>query len=204
MKAKAKAVAIPPGKRLPGAGRNTHNPASNPGSALKLAARLREKQACELRLNGRSYKEIGARLAITDMGAYKIIMRCLERELTDIRERIPAMRKIELNRCDKMLKAISGRVNRGDLKAITVALKIAERRARLAGLDSPVDVKLTGTGEGGAVSIEVFRRMVDDAKVETDAIEGPRIIEIERVPQPVPEIEPVPPDIPVPAGQKPI
>jgi hypothetical protein len=86
-------------------------------------------------------------------------------------------------------------VNRGDLKPVMVALKIAERRARLAGLDSPVDVKLSGTGEGGAVSIELFRKMVDDAKVETDAaIEGPRII----------EIEPVPQDIPVLAGQKPI
>ena len=196
MKAKTKkVVAIPTEKRLPGAGHSVQNPSHNPGSALKLAARIREKQACELRLNGLSYKEIGARLKITDMGAYKCIMRCLERELTDIRERIPAMRKIELNRCDKMLKAIAGRVNRGDLKAISIALKIAERRARLAGLDSPVDVKLSGTGEGGAISIEIFRKMIDDSEVETNAaIEGPRII----------EIEPVPPDIPVPAGQKPI
>jgi hypothetical protein len=85
------------------------------------------------------------------------------------------MRKIELNRCDKMLKAIAGRVNRGDLKAVMVALKIAERRARLAGLDSPVDVKLSGTGEGGAVSIELFRKMVDDAK--TDVATGyPRTV----------------------------
>ena len=83
MKAKAKAVAIPTEKRLPGTGRNTHNPAANPGSALKLAARLREKKACELRLNGSSYREIGARLGITDMGSYKIIMRCLARELND-------------------------------------------------------------------------------------------------------------------------
>ena len=198
---KAKAVAIPSTnhqKKLPGTGRNTHNPASNPGSALKFAARLREKQACELRLNGLTYKEIGAKLAITDMGAYKIIMRCLARELNDIRERIPAMRKIELNRCDKMLKAISGRVNKGDLKAITVALKIAERRARLAGLDSPVDVKLTGTGEGGAISVEVFRKMLDDSRVETDAV-----AEIEAAVRTI-ECEVIASDIAIPEGRKPI
>src|ERR1035441_9645531 len=180
--AKAKAVAIPSTnhqKRLPGTGRNTHNPASNPGSALKFAARLREKQACELRLNGLTYKEIGAKLAITDMGAYKIIMRCLARELNEIRERIPAMRK-------------------GDLKAITVALKIAERRARLAGLDSPVDVKLTGTGEGGAISVEVFRKMLDDSRVETDAV-----AEIEAAVRTI-ECEVIASDIAIPEGRKPI
>ena len=199
MKAKSKAVATPTQKRFPGAGRNTHNPASNPASALKLAARLREKQACELRLNGLSYKEIGARLKITDMGAYKIIMRCLDRELNDIREKIPAMRKIEINRCDKMLKAIASRVNRGDLKAITVALKIAERRARLAGLDSPVDLKLSGTGEGGAISVEVFRKMLDDSQVETDAV-----AEIEAPPVKTIECEVIASDIAIPEGRKPI
>ena len=199
--AKAKAAAIPSTnhqKRLPGAGRNTHNPNSNPGSALKLARVLREKRACELRLSGLSYKEIGVKLGITDMGAYKTVMRCLAREMDDIRERIPAMRKIELNRCDKMLKAISGRVNKGDLKAITVALRISERRARLAGLDSPVDLKLTGTGEGGAISVEVFRKMLDDSQVETDAV-----AEIEATVKTI-ECEAIASDIPIPEGRKPI
>jgi hypothetical protein len=196
MKAKAKAIAIPSTKRLPGTGGNTHNPVYNPGRAAFLAARQREKKACELRLDGLTYAQIAAKMGITSMGAYKLIMRVLARELDDIRMKVPDLRKLELLRCDKMLKAIATKVSRGDLKAITVALKIAERRAKLVGLDAPVNVQLSG--QVNAVSVETFRLMLDDSRVETDAV-----AEIEAGVKTI-ECEVIASDIAIPEGRKPI
>jgi hypothetical protein len=62
-----------------------------------------------------------------------------------------------------------------------------------------VDVKLTGTGEGGAISVEVFRKMLDDSRVETDAV-----AEIEAPPVKTIECEVIASDIAIPEGRKPI
>jgi hypothetical protein len=43
-----------------------------------------------------------------------------------------------------MLKAVSPRAMRGDVKAIGAALRISERRAKLLGLDAPVRKECTG------------------------------------------------------------
>ena len=190
--AKSKAVATGQKRRT---GNNVQNPRWNPGKPDRLAARLREKKVCELRLDGLTYAQIGARLGVTAMCAYKCTMRVLARELDDIRMKVPDLRKLELLRCDKMLRAIATKVSRGDLKAITVALKIAERRAKLVGLDAPVNVQLSG--QVNAISVEVFRTMLEDSRTDAPA-------EIEAPPVKTIECEVIASDIAVPEGRKPI
>jgi uncharacterized protein YjeT (DUF2065 family) len=134
----------------------------NPGAARYLVARMREQKALELRLAGKDYLEIGQKLGVTEGCAWQIIMRLLDRFDEDFREKVPQARRIEIERCRKMYSYIAPKIKRGDVKAVTAALRISERMSRLCGLDAPLDVKHSGTGEGGAISVEVFRKMLED------------------------------------------
>jgi hypothetical protein len=133
----------------------------NPGQPKKLQSRLNELRALELRLEGKSYDDIGEIMQMSGPACYTMIMRVLKKNNEDCKERIPEARRIELERCDKLLNFIWPRCSAGDTKAVDAALRIAKRRAELEGLDAPVNVK--ATGEGGTILVEVFRKMIEDA-----------------------------------------
>jgi hypothetical protein len=52
------------------------------------------------------------------------------------------MRALELARYDAWTRAIAAECSTGNLGAITVALRISERRCRLLGLDAPTKLKI--------------------------------------------------------------
>jgi hypothetical protein len=116
----------------------------NPGSKRHLQAREHEEKALELRKKGWSYNEIGAQLGISRVAAFQSVMRVLAAYEDDIKEQVPRVRQLELQRLDSMLTKLQPRINQGDDRAINSALKIGERRAKLMGLDAPVEVSHTG------------------------------------------------------------
>ena len=134
-----------------------------------MATLVNERKAMQLRVNGCSYSEIGEVMKISAKTAHGLVMGCLLREKEDCAEAIPEARQIELARLDNYLKALEPRTSKGDTMAIQTAIKAGERRSRLAGLDLPTDVKLTGTGEGGAITLEVFRKMVEDSSADPES-----------------------------------
>jgi hypothetical protein len=144
--------------------RTRDNRPFNPGSARYLRSRILEQKALDLRLEGLSYLDVGRKLGVSYTTAYNIIMRLLDRFDAELQEKIPRARQVEIERCRKLLSHISPKVKRGDVKAVQVALKISERLSRLRGLDAPIDLKHSGTGEDGAISVEIFRKMLTDAE----------------------------------------
>jgi hypothetical protein len=141
----------------------------NTTSPRNVNTLLNERKALQLRVNGCSYAEIGDVMKCTPKYAHDLVIHCLQREREDCLEAIPEARQIELTRLDNYLKALEPRTSKGDTMAIQTAIKAGERRSRLAGLDLPTDVKLTGTGEGGAITLEVFRKMVEDSNGDPDS-----------------------------------
>lgn len=135
----------------------------NPASPRRLAARIKENEACALRLTGMSYPEIAKEMHTSTSQAYALIMRVLERENEELREKVPIARKIELDRLDKYLLKLKGRIDKGDDKAIDLALKIGVRRSKLVGLDAPIQIDPLA-GEGGAVAVDLFRKMLENAE----------------------------------------
>jgi DNA-binding CsgD family transcriptional regulator len=119
----------------------------NPGSKRHLQAREHEEKALELRKAGYSYKEIGAQLGISRVAAFQSVMRVLAAYEDDIKEQVPRVRQLELQRLDSMLTKLQPRINQGDDRAINSALKIGERRAKLMGLDAPLEIDHSGTIE---------------------------------------------------------
>lgn len=133
----------------------------NPGSKRHLQAREHEEKALELRRAGYSYKEIGAQLGISRIGAYQCVMRVLAAYESDIKENVPAVRRLELERCDAMTKALAKRVAKGDVKAILADLRVMDHRAKLTGIYAPTRLEHTGA-DGDPIEVRT------DAELDTE------------------------------------
>jgi len=112
------------------------------GSAEKMAlARKREADALNLRLAGATYDAIAKQIGLASPGAaQKAFERSLER-LAPVKDREEA-RALEAARLDRMQIAHWQKAVSGDPGATETVLRIMARRARLLGLDAPVDVNL--------------------------------------------------------------
>ncbi|MDD5517838.1 MAG: hypothetical protein PHV98_00620 [Candidatus Omnitrophica bacterium] len=108
-----------------------------------MRARDREVQALNLRKSGATYEQIGKALEITTQGAYKAIIRSLRKLNEKNSEGADELRRLEVERLDRMLAAIWSQVISGNQGAIDRALRIGERRAKLIGLDAPTKQEVT-------------------------------------------------------------
>lgn len=170
------------------------DPGYNRASKKHLAARLAEQKCIELRLEGLTYAEIAAKIGYSAVGVRTRILKVLDAELADTKSLVPRCRQIEIKRLDTMNQALWKKVKQGHLPAIQTALKIAERRARLCGLDAELNIHHSGSIDS-KISIDLFRTMMTDATAKP---------QIEDQPGTVIDVDSVPIDIPIPDGQKPI
>ena len=87
--------------------------------------------------------------------AYKDVMRELEKMRATTSEDAVAVRSLEIERLDKMLSGVWTSAVSGDDKAISSALRIMERRAKLLGLDEVVPMDLSGSIVFGVRGIDL-------------------------------------------------
>jgi transposase-like protein len=112
--------------------------AASETSPGRLSAREREQRAVAMRRGGASYDQIARAIGITRSAACKAVRRVLARIAREASEDAAELRALEQQRLDALLAAVWPRAAKGDLAAVDRALRIAERRARLLGLDAPV------------------------------------------------------------------
>ena len=117
--------------------------AGRKGQSEQAAARRVE--ALNLRMAGASYRQIGARLGISEAQAHKDVARELDRLAAEAQEAAQQVLALELARLDMAQLAIAQQVRNGNLGAIDRWLRIGERRARLLGLDAPTRQEIKGT-----------------------------------------------------------
>jgi len=154
-----------PGKRGPKPGRR-----KNLAARSKLKVLVHEETAWKLRLEGHSYSAIAKKMGMTGGGAYQMVMRVLARHQAEEAEAVPQIRKMEVDRCDQYLLQLKKGCEKGNIGSIQTALKVAERRAKLLGLDSAIKVDPLA-GEGGQVAVDLFRKMLTDATAVATAEE---------------------------------
>ncbi len=95
-------------------------------------------EALRLRLTGMGYADIAQAMGYaTPSGAHQAVQKALQRT---VQEPADELRKIECDRMDAMLAHMWPRVQTGDPRAVEVAMKLAERRAKLLGLDAPTQL----------------------------------------------------------------
>ena len=99
----------------------------------RVTARERQMQAVELRKAGSNYDEIARALGYANRGAaYKAVTSVLSRWDA---EAAPELVALESARLDTMQRVLAPRILKGETDAIHAALRVMERRAKLAGLD---------------------------------------------------------------------
>ena len=105
-----------------------------------INATERARQALNLRKQGYTLEEIAKQCGYQDKsGAYRAIKRELDRVII---EEVEDLRKLEALRYDVLLKACMGKAEKGDIRAIEVAIQLADRRAKLTGLDKRPEEEL--------------------------------------------------------------
>ena len=101
-----------------------------------ITATQKQMQALELRKAGVGYAAIAEKIGYkTPSGAHAAVKSALKKT---IQEPADELRQVELERLDTAQLAIWQQVRAGNQGAIDRYLKIAERRAKLLGLDAPV------------------------------------------------------------------
>lgn len=112
-------------------------------SAVRMSAAEFEAKASELRLAGLTIRQIASRLDRSVSGTAQALERALARTQKDAGDSMEAWRAVEVARLDRLLVAVWPMAIKGNLGAVDRALRIAERRAKLLGLDASVDVSAT-------------------------------------------------------------
>jgi DNA-binding CsgD family transcriptional regulator len=109
----------------------------SPGGSI--AVRERERLAVELRVQGCTYDEIGARLGVSRRMASRIVNRAIDRVL---REPVSQLIDLESARLDALWQAMWPQAMAGSARHAEVCVRICERRARLLGLDQPSKLEM--------------------------------------------------------------
>jgi hypothetical protein len=134
-------------------------PSSNATDAQRLPRRGRRGQleaiaerrmrAFELRKAGASYREIAKQLDVdvhTIHGDLQAEMVAIHQQTA---EQADELRALELARLDGMTSGLWPQVREGIAPAVSAAVRVSERRAKLLGLDAPTTSKTEVTGSLG-------------------------------------------------------
>lgn len=111
-------------------------------------------KALELRKQGLSYRLIGEQLGVSEKRAFQYVKESLEKLTALETSNAQELRTLEAERLDAIQDKVFQMAKEGDLWAVDRYLKLAERRAKLMGLDSPTKTELTGA-EGGELNIKI-------------------------------------------------
>jgi transposase len=100
----------------------------------------RRAEVMSLVMAGLSYEQIGQRLEVSREAVGEIVTRALQdRPAAAVEE----MRAVENARLDRAQAAIWSKVLDGDQRAISTFLSISSRRARMNGMDAPIQIDVS-------------------------------------------------------------
>ena len=111
--------------------------------AEKEQTEIRKLKSFQLRLEGKSYREIGRLQDMSEAQAHRDVAQVLQSTIDNNKEDIEQLRQIELERLDNYIDSLDWKKNMGNFKTVEILLKIQDRRAKLLGLDMPQKTALT-------------------------------------------------------------
>jgi AcrR family transcriptional regulator len=160
--------------------RPTKTPKQSAGRLLK------QTQALRLRAHGHSFRDIAKALGCSRGTAHALVKDAFAAERKGISEAKADLVETEILRCDTYLQAIAKQVQAGSVRAIDTALRVAERRAKLLGLDAPTLVAPT-MPDGSAMP-----PVLDLSRLSVDQLETLEAIYQTCTVDPAPDAEPAP------------
>ena len=95
-------------------------------------------QVLKLRHDGYTVAEVAAKVGISPLRAHVVIDDAIKELQDDSTKHAAAIKEVELLRLETATKAIMPGVEDGSLNAISMLLKVQDRRAKFLGLDTPL------------------------------------------------------------------
>lgn len=96
---------------------------------------LAKHDAWDLRIKGRSYREIGTALGVSHVTAQEWVKEVFNEKSLPLASEV---RKQELARLERYLDALDHKIECGDIQAIQTGIRISESIRKLLGADLPV------------------------------------------------------------------
>lgn len=136
-----------------------------------LEIETRRVKVYELRLRGRTIREIAADVGVSRSIAHADVVAVLDRIKAEANDTAEQVRQLEIERLDKMLDSFWQRVLEGDEKAADVVLKVQARRSKLLGLDAPEQhsVEASVTQADPATAARLVREAFGEKATPRDA-----------------------------------
>jgi hypothetical protein len=124
------------------------------GTTAKRTARTldlqeRKRKALELRLAGHSYQAIADTLGCSVSTSHGLVSEALAAVPRQASEELRAQ---EIEKLRELYRVMWTKAETGSERAAAVCVKVAERLARLEGLDAPSRTEITG-GSGGPIEL---------------------------------------------------
>jgi hypothetical protein len=138
----------------------------------RVAAQVRDEQALELRIGGYTFQAIADALQFDSRrSAQRAVDRALDREREAIADQVDEYRTLMLVRLERATRAVWPQVVRGDLFAVDRDVRLADRQAKLLGLDAPTRVAITDDTRERVQSLVDRLRDLSVARSEVESID---------------------------------
>jgi transposase len=95
----------------------------------------RKHEAWDLRLRGRTYREIAAALGVSHVTIERWVKEVMDEKSLPLASEI---RKQELDRLTRYLDVLDHKIECGDIQAVALAVKVSESIRKMLGADLPV------------------------------------------------------------------
>lgn len=117
---------------------------SNQPTGQPEDAAARRVKALDLRIAGMSFRLIGERLGVSGKTAHLDVRAALSELAEQQHASAEQYRALELERLDRAVLALAGKLQKGDPQVINSWVRVSESRRKLLGLDAPAQVELSG------------------------------------------------------------
>lgn len=99
----------------------------------------KRNQAYDLRLRGKSYRQIASALGCSVGTAHRWVADYMSSVTLPL---VDEVRKQEVDRMLRYLDVLDARIDEGDDKAVALAIKVSERLCKMLGADMPTQVQV--------------------------------------------------------------
>ena len=123
----------------------------------KEQMQAKRNRAYDLRLSGKTYRQIGMEMGVSHVTAQNWVKDYLAEVTLPL---VDEVRKQEVDRMQRILDRLEARADEGDDKALALQLKVSERLCKMLGADAPQQVQVEKT-EVTQVDVAIRELMSD-------------------------------------------
>ncbi len=134
--------------------------------ALDPAKAERDRNIIDDRFKGLTYAKLSEKYGIEESACYKIIKKHTDAMIKPAAEELV---NLEISRLERLLTALDPKIERGDTKAIEVAIRLSESLRKLTGVDAAIKLEVEHTANSAVSALEEKLRKASQINAdETD------------------------------------